>query len=291
MSNRDFKLKMDKIQLISYKLGSFPVFLIQQMALPSTQLLKQETYVTLGFSLSPSLITAGQLLSPINYTFLNVIQISPLLSIQWPPCSCLPGLLYLPPVNWSPWAPLIKFPFSPHASSPPIHFLHSSQNYLPKRNYILWLLKTLQLVGTTLWGEVLAPAFLSSLISLAFSSAPAMFFQFLYFHCLDPLPSSYKGNWYAFLWFQSKHFLQEVRSPRSVYMAPWADLIIESAGFVVITRLITYFSWIVGTVFFLVFLLSVTVTGHDKLLLNVEGRKGKRRKNIKWSRVQNLHTF
>lgn len=173
MSNRDFKLKMDKIQLISYKLGSFPVFLIQQMALPSTQLLKQETYVTLGFSLSPSLITAGQLLSPINYTFLNVIQISPLLSIQWPPCSCLPGLLYLPPVNWSPWAPLIKFPFSPHASSPPIHFLHSSQNYLPKRNYILWLLKTLQLVGTTLGGKSwLLPFSLAS--SLSHSPLPLL---------------------------------------------------------------------------------------------------------------------
>lgn len=267
------------------------MFLIQQMALPSTQLLKQETYVTLGFSLSPSLITAGQLLSPINYTFLNVIQISPLLPIQWPPCSCLPGLLYLPPVNWSPLVPLIKFPFSPHASLPSNTF-PTQQPELSSKEKLHPLAAKNPSVGWHYFGEeVLAPAFLSSLISLAFSSAPAMFFQFLYFHCLDPLPSSYKGNWYAFLWFQSKHFLQEVRSPCSVYMAPWADLIIESAGFVVITRLITYFSWIVGTVFFLVFLLSVTVTGHDKLLLNVEGRKGKRRKNIKWSRVQNLHTF
>ena len=103
----------------------------------------------------------------------------------------------------------------------------------------------------------------------------------------------YQGNSYAFLWFQIKHFHfpQEVRSPCSVYMVPWAALFIKSADFVAITRFITYFFWIVGTVFLLVFLLSITVTGHGKFQLNIERRKGKRRKNIKCSKVQNLHTF
>lgn len=40
--NRYFKLKTNKIQLISYKLALLPVFLTQEIALPSTQLLKRD---------------------------------------------------------------------------------------------------------------------------------------------------------------------------------------------------------------------------------------------------------
>lgn len=111
-----------------------------------------------------------------------------------------------------------------------------------------------------------------------------MFVQFLYFHCLDPLPSSTKVTHMHSFGFRLNIFPQEVRSPCSVYMVPWAALFIKSADFVAITRFITYFFWIVGTVFLLVFLLSVTVTGHGKFQLNIERRKGTRRKyKTQWS--------
>lgn len=52
MSNRYFKLKMNKIQLIFYKLA-LPVFFMQEIALLPTQLLKSDICVSLLASFFP----------------------------------------------------------------------------------------------------------------------------------------------------------------------------------------------------------------------------------------------
>ena len=70
---------------------------------------------------------------------------SPLLSIQWYPCSYLGYCIY-PQLTGLPNALAVSSSFPHLCSSPPMRFLHSSQNYLSKTNYIFWLLKSLQLI-------------------------------------------------------------------------------------------------------------------------------------------------
>lgn len=234
--------------------------------------------------LSPSLTTAGQLPSPIDSTFLRVTQISPLLAS--PTVSVLlPRLLYLPPVNGSPWVPLIKLP-APRSPCVPCKAARIIFQKEESRTLTAYHPSVdLYCFGIESWLLPLSPAATTTTPPppphpLAFSAFHAVFFisftstVWVLFH---HLPS----NSYAFLWFQLKHhFLQEVRSHCPVYIVPHAALSINLISFVVITRFNYLFFLDCRNCVFLVFLCIPDVLSlwlvHGKLLLNVEGRTGER---------------
>lgn len=119
------------------------------------------------------------------------------MAFKWAHFSPSSGLLALnlgyciyPQLTGLPNSLVVSSSFPHLCSSPPMHFLHSSQNYLPKRNYIVWLLKPLQLLCIAF--GVSRGSCLHLQPHLEFPSSPAVFFRFPYFHCLDPPPPSAK---------------------------------------------------------------------------------------------------